>query len=197
MPFTRVWTKNNPPGSQQAFTADDEIRNLREDIEERIGILVTGWSTSSPLDPLVVRPEVLGNVTGKIVSFSHWSFRPLWSGSIITVGTGETALYLESTGGFTWYAPVQLPIGATITSLSYLFNRNDGNPPNLTGKLSYNDYTTTPATTDIASVTGTANGIQLVTSVLSHVVAANRLYFLSIVLGAGASLNRLYGASIT
>jgi hypothetical protein len=60
VPYSRVWTKNNPPGSQAANTADDELRNLREDIEERMSELVDGWTTASPTDPVVPKAFDLG-----------------------------------------------------------------------------------------------------------------------------------------
>lgn len=53
MAYTRTWTKNNPPGSQAANTADDELRNLREDVEQRMAALVTGWTTGGASDPVV------------------------------------------------------------------------------------------------------------------------------------------------
>ena len=71
MPYSRVWTKNNPPGSQAASTADDELRNLREDIEQRMMDITNGWSTASPLDPITLRGQstVLKN-SGRLATVS-------------------------------------------------------------------------------------------------------------------------------
>lgn len=53
MAYARVWTKNAPLGSVDAKDIDQEIRNLREDVEQRVAAVVTGWSTGAPTDPVV------------------------------------------------------------------------------------------------------------------------------------------------
>lgn len=52
MTYTRAWDKNRPLGTAAASNIDDEIRFLREDIEERIALILAGWNTATPTDPI-------------------------------------------------------------------------------------------------------------------------------------------------
>lgn len=47
MAYTRSWSDTTPPGSQAANTIDDEIRNLRLDIHERMTDLCPDWTASA------------------------------------------------------------------------------------------------------------------------------------------------------
>ena len=191
MAYARVWTKANPPGGQAANTADDEIRNLREDIEQRMATLVGGWTTGFTSDPITVNPEILGNVAGKSQTIHHGAFRPGNTGFAVNI----TDLYLESNDGVSMdvHAPLLVPAGCTLVTVSFLVNRNGGG--NITGSLRYNDFTAAPATTTVGTVTTASNGIQIInTSGMPVAVIGGRTYFLKVVLpNAGA---RLYGAQV-
>lgn len=50
MPHTNPWSDTDPPGSQAANTIDDEIRQLRLDIHERMDDIVVDWTA----DPIVL-----------------------------------------------------------------------------------------------------------------------------------------------
>src|SRR5258706_7655464 len=93
MPYTRVWTKNNPPGSQSANTADDELRNLRQDVEDRMTTMVTGWDTAAPTDPIVVRPAILGNVVGKTLIIPASLFATAPTNPLIFTAGADTTMY--------------------------------------------------------------------------------------------------------
>src|SRR6266576_1312768 len=149
MAYARVWTKANPPGGQAANTADDEIRNLREDIEQRMATLVGGWTTGFTSDPITVNPEILGNVAGKSQTIHHGAFRPGNTCFAVNI----TDLYLESNDGVSMdvHAPLLVPAGCTLVTVSFLVNRNGGG--NITGSLRYNDFTAAPATTTVGTVT--------------------------------------------
>lgn len=198
MAYTRVWVNNTPPGAQAANTADDELRNLRVDVEERMTTLVTGWNTATPSDPIVAKPEILGNVNNKAQNLHHSSFEPSLyfdisanSNSVI-----RTDLYVESVSGPpTLYAPLIVPVGCTITTVSFAINRNGGS--NITASFVYNDFSAAPGTTVIGSVSTTANGIQIINigAGLPHVVTGNRFYYLKVVMLSSIS-SRLYGAQV-
>lgn len=49
MAYTRSWSDTTPPGSQAANTIDDEIRNLRVDVHERMTDLVPDWTAAAIL----------------------------------------------------------------------------------------------------------------------------------------------------
>lgn len=56
MPYTNVWTDTDPPGAQAANTIDDELRQLRLDIHERMDDVVVNWLA----DPVVIDPTATG-----------------------------------------------------------------------------------------------------------------------------------------
>lgn len=193
MAYTRVWVNNTPPGAQAANTADDEIRNLRVDVEERMSTIVTGWSTGAPSDPIVAKPEILGNAT-KNRFFHHSIFTP---DSYFEISSNlnsitRTSLYAQNNlaGTVTLTGTIDIPIGATITDTQFLVNRNGGS--NITCRLLYNNFSTTPATTVVGSAVTAANGITniVLSSGLPHVVATTRIYFADVAL---LTNSRLYG----
>jgi len=51
MAYTRVWSVITPAGSDPLNTTDDEIRNLRVDVQDRMNDLVDDWT----VDPIVVK----------------------------------------------------------------------------------------------------------------------------------------------
>lgn len=73
MAYTNVWSSVLPSGSTPASSIDEELRKIRVDLEERLlgGVFNSPFTT----DPLVVRPEILGNVTGKKAYFGWAAFR--------------------------------------------------------------------------------------------------------------------------
>lgn len=72
MAYTNVWSSVLPSGSAAASSIDDELRKIRVDMEERLlGLFVSPFTT----DPLVVKPAVLGNVTGKKAYLGYAAFK--------------------------------------------------------------------------------------------------------------------------
>lgn len=53
MPYTRVWTINAPPVGASANTLGIQIRNLRQDLQERINTLLGKPLAADFADPLV------------------------------------------------------------------------------------------------------------------------------------------------
>jgi len=51
MAYTRAWSVITPAGSDPLNTADDEIRNLRVDVNDRMDDLVDDWT----VDPIVIK----------------------------------------------------------------------------------------------------------------------------------------------
>lgn len=196
MPYTRVWVNNVPAGGNDARTADDEFRNLRADIEERMGTLVTGWTTGSATDPIVPKPEILGNVTGKIM-YLHHSIFVGHSNNNESRSTQYTAPQAQN-GNYDFFAPLILPVGVTLRTIVGLFDRQS-QPIAL--EVAYTDAVT-GAFTSFSSISdnATAGVFQKSLSSINHVIVSGRFYFIHATLGGqfgGGLASRLYGVFAT
>lgn len=60
MAHSNVWSNIIPAGSDALNTADDQIRQLRLDIQERMDEVVDDWTT----DPVVPKTLAIGRLTG-------------------------------------------------------------------------------------------------------------------------------------
>jgi len=184
MPYTNVWNSSAPPGSQAANTADDEFRKFRLDLEER---MEDKFVTDITLDPLVVKPEILGNVTGKarIIHFSGFTFDTLMTfenasvrGFLGVTTKGRHALIL--------------PVGVTITSAYFRVERFSA--ATITATLSYVDVA--QVVTNVFSITDTTStGVADIGSgAIAHAVTGFRAYYLGIIFDQDV---RLYEAGVT
>ncbi len=193
MAYTRVWTRNNPPGGQAANTADDEIRNLRQDTEERMGTLVTGWDTTTPTDPIIVRPEILGNVTGKKLTL-HWAaFVKEWDLSSTNAGDFDDKYVIGPINSI-YVCPLPLPVGDIITSVTFMVGLASGT---MICALHRGSYSAVPTDVVIGSVNITTGTDQVTPNIsgLPHTILADTMYYLSFSIGANGS-NKLYGAQV-
>jgi len=112
MAFTNVWSNVIPAGSDPANTADDELRQLRLDIDERMDTIVADWS-ADPLQPL----------TG-IRKTAHWSdgnFDPLGSDTLtegyLVFGTQLRPIVQGQT--LVWRMNMRLPVGAILQKVDF------------------------------------------------------------------------------
>lgn len=193
MAYTRAWTKNNPPGGQAANTTDDEIRNLREDTEERMAAIVTGWTTGAPTDPIVPLPQILGNVNGKRLHLHHSDF-------IAHSATNESrnSQYMAPSGNgtFGFWAPLKIPVGCTVQSIFGLFDRQT---KPITIAWGYIDAVTGAATV-LGTVTDNVTAAVFQKSIAAgfpHVIVTARFYFVEVDLdgqSVGGFFARCYGA---
>lgn len=111
MAFTNPWSNIIPAGSDPANTADDEIRQLRLDIDERMDTIVADWSA----DPIV-------NLTGirKTVHWSDGNFDPLGSDTmtdgwmVFGIGVHPATKDVQNV----WRLPMDIPVGAVLTEYS-------------------------------------------------------------------------------
>jgi hypothetical protein len=195
MPYTNPWSDVAPPGSQAANTADDEFRKLRLDIHERLSGALVGPITD---DPLIVRPEILGNVIGKNYGVHHSAFKPEqeWDQASGDSTFHRTALFVEhaNTDASTrlMWAPLHLPPGITTALVTFLVNRNGVLNMNL--KLLYTDFIGAPTSNVVASTSTSVNGISIINLAIVHVTTSN-LYSLEVSF-PGGQLARLYGAVV-
>lgn len=78
MSFTNVWTLSVPPDTDLAKNIALEQRTTKMDIQERMNSqFVTDWTA----DPLVIQPQILGNVNNKNSSLAGSCFRENYSTS--------------------------------------------------------------------------------------------------------------------
>lgn len=112
MAYTQAWSNLIPLGSAAASTADDEIRNLRRDTQERMDtILGAGkWATDPVAAPL----------TG-VKIFSHYSDGKLQDATALGAPSYQTK-YVTGTatgnGSTKYVLPIKLQVGSIITSVS-------------------------------------------------------------------------------
>ncbi len=120
MAYSNTWSTLRPLGSAQAHTADDEIRALRLDIEERFSGLVFEDMND---DPLTIKQESFGTKEGKQMVVPYTSF---------IIEPSETNAFEYNTGFVTVNANCQpvkasviLPVGVTIKRIEWLVSTDD------------------------------------------------------------------------
>lgn len=163
MAFTDPWVVTDPPGTELAKNIDNEIRKLRLQIQERFNSKIL---VDFAADPIVVKPEILGNAFKSFVipGFSFQNFV-----SITSNGVG-----VNNAGVF---ASLILPPGVLITKVEFFYNSPSA--VSSTGKLQ-TQFLTPGATgiTLITSATSALAGDQLIaTAPFGHtVVDSERLH---------------------
>ncbi len=200
MPYTRVWNITSPPGSAQASTADDEIRNLREDIEERMDDITAAGGLWSADDPILLDNTNVGAQTAVGLFFSH---------ELIQHGNDEddtlwTDPYFESdnTANRAAYLPLSpmLPVNCTLQTVSVLIATD------ASAVVDTNVYwrtyaapspTNNNAVADIQNHTNTAITDLLIGGPLAHAVATDRMYYIKWNNTIGSTRFRIYGVKIT
>src|SRR5690349_2221452 len=136
MAYTNVWSNVIPAGTEAAKNIDDQIRQLRLDIFERMNDLVADWTA----DPVVFSPGGSGStLIIPAASFIGDPVFPPASGNQIswlyqTVQAQTTPIYSPLTP--------YVPIGSEITKLEWLVDR--GTVPTVTGSLYHTDFSITP-----------------------------------------------------
>lgn len=183
MAYTNVWNTTNPVGSDPASNADDDIRKLRLDIQERMDtVLGTGnWT----VDPVV-------SWTGANTLFLSWgAFSIITGGATWTNAAGSNyGLTTATPGTYQLYAHVPVPRGVVITGISVVGRTSAS--ATIVGTLESVDATTSvPVQATLATVTLPVGTDQTVidSSVLAVTVnstSTNYLfYYLHIAMGAG------------
>lgn len=196
MAYTNLWNSNSPPGTQAANTADDEFRKFRVDIEER---LEDKLITDITLDPLVVRPEILGNVVAKRYMIHHSAFTPDVVWDIVTTNTTftRTVLYTEHNASDanirSMWSPLYIPPGTTISGIEFLVNRNGAG--NMSVKFVKNDFTTIPVSDSGTSTATSVNGIVILSLAPAYLVLDSKMLALEVTFPVSQAA-RLYGAKI-
>lgn len=150
MAVSRPWDENAPQGSNtQANQIDENFRNLKVDIRERLEQVLTGFTTGvvSIIPGLIPDPGVK---TGKTINIHHSAFR-IQTG---TEGTSSDSWFELNSG--TAVAEVMIPQGVTITRFAAWVDRLTASAFNCIVELK--KLSPTLGLTTLVSLTSNVNG---------------------------------------
>lgn len=194
MSYTRGWSDATPAGSRAANQIDDAIRELKVDLHQRFdSVLSVDWTT----DPVVARPEILGNVTGKKLLIPGYAFQ-------IDAGFGTGTRYVGD-GTFSgvssvfndpgMFCPLFIPVGISIKKLRWRATNVDTNT--LSMYLFSVPFTTGTVRTQEVLTTGNTAGDTIYDSGGIDIVADGiKMFHLAIDKSAGATF-KLWGVEVT
>ncbi len=186
------WSTTVPSGSEQAMTADDHFRRLRLELGERIGDFVVDFAA----DPVVLKPDALGKVTGKtmLIHSSQFVVEP---GEDATFEYGESGVTISNNANPT-RAPLILPIGVTLNRIEWLVTNGDS--AQLVVKIGAISFAVGAANSTVNIMNTTVTGAQIVDSQVSapftRTINGNEMLYLSIDKGSGAEFV-LHGVRVT
>lgn len=132
MAYTDIWNESAPAGSAAANTVDDQIRQLKLDLRERINTILGVAIGTAFADPLIASGYDLTTLGPLAVSQTFTIYLPWSLGAAQGAQTSPNPAYLMSghtpTAGdgiqyngvdaLNWIVPVVLPVGVTITTLT-------------------------------------------------------------------------------
>lgn len=151
MPFTNPWSNIIPAGSDPANTADDELRQLRLDIDERMDTIVPDWSA----DPLFVLTGIR-----KTIFWTDGTLDPGSGDSSLTKGWGGLSLAIP--GALTpaalldtmiWRTRIPLPVGAILQKVDVRVYRDQAAAVVIFG---ISRVTETPSRVSVGGATSTS-----------------------------------------
>ncbi|KKN23046.1 hypothetical protein LCGC14_0908890 [marine sediment metagenome] len=188
MAHTNAWSNVVPAGSDPLNTADDQIRRLRLDIQERMDEVVDDWTAD---------PVTLSYPLGVPL---HWSLgmidRATTTHSVLWGGSGSERVLSPTAAGaqYIMYIPVPMKTGITLASAKIRIYRDTGAVIVLEMKHVGNTGTETTLGTATSSSTGWHD---LLITGLAHTVLADNVYLMRINVTAdgssGTSARLLYG----
>lgn len=118
MPYTNPWSDVIPAGSAQASTIDDQIRQLRLDVRERMDtILKTGGKWND--DPIAL-PDFSGTVVDRHVYVSPFSIQPVNDEDDVRYEWGGNGVFKTQSAGLATVCPLVLPLGVTLTRFEFV-----------------------------------------------------------------------------
>lgn len=189
MAYTRGWSDGTPAGSRAANQIDDAIREFKVDLHERMdSTFAVDWTA----DPVVARDEIKGAATKTcIIHGTAFTMETSDNGSYND--TGESGL---GTFGSYW-APLLLPPGVTITKVRWLVTNN--NAVTLSLFLRMMEFSTALTITTHNAMTTVVVGAQIKDSgALAVLVDATHAYYLAFDSNGGvATVHQLHAVEVT
>jgi hypothetical protein len=193
MAYTDTWNENTPLGSDPANTADDNFRSLKLDIRERLNSIIGAPIGTALADPVVASTSALSNIPNLTPLVAVQTFKRLVAGAEVvnsteystyntaTRSSGELTLTISGTPGYRLIWPIDIPVGCTITDVSFLAYYTAGTPSNQAKlyKRIWNTNTAPTLVADTGIVAVTSSGTLALQSLgaLSEVVAADYRYY--------------------
>ncbi len=125
MAHTNAWSNVVPAGSDPLNTADDQIRRLRLDIQERMDEVVDDW-TADPVVPKttilvahVYEGAALSILTGVALTV-NWFAETIDTGSFHDNDTNRSRLTITDAGYYQLYSSLDLTSGATADAVGLM-----------------------------------------------------------------------------
>ena len=181
MAYSNSWSNIIPVSSDPLNTADDQLRRVRLDVQERMDDIVEDWTA----DPVV--PKAVADAA------TRWRH---WSEGVIDRGTDEysnfTARVLISPTislQIGWYAPLPLIVGRTLTSVIARVNRVNSSATITLQVVKLSVNADPPVETALmGTVTSVSTGWEdLSSGVLSEVIDGNHVYLAVVTLDPDGS----------
>jgi len=196
MAFTRGWDDAAPPGTRNANEIDNAIRELRVDINERVAskLFTTPIPNTTVEADLVVRPEVLGNATKKLLIHGvAFQIESTDDGNYGDDGLSGLGVHEP------FQAPLLLPPGVTITRIRWLVSLS-GAAQTVTGTIKSMAFGAGHAAATLDTRNTSVNGADQIldSGAISLALDDTHCYFLVIDSGGGlTAVFTIHGVEIT
>lgn len=193
MPFTRPFSVSNIPGTTLAKQIDEEFRASKLELLERFNATLF---TDFTLDPLVLKDEIIGKKTSKVLLIPHNDFKERIGGpKRPEINELFTAIF-EDTG--TMQASVVLPPGVTITKLELLVDR--AQIDTIHWALDSLDFDLTPSKAAVVTGNYSTAGLGIIDSgAIAHVVQPDKYYQITLETTSASNIDSFlfYAARVT
>lgn len=178
MSYTRSWSDVIPSGGSQASSIDESIQAVRVDIHERMNDIFDNWIDG----PLALKSSVVGAVDNKTMIVGPFA------GHLTNDEDNLTASDGHITGDATpsrYRLQLDLPVGAKITRIQYLVDKNLGTTVN--AELKKSTFSVTPANVNVHPLLSTSNsGPQILDTGSIDVTIEVDAYYVIIINGDAA-----------
>lgn len=200
MSYTRNFDVTAPPGSELAKNIDNQIRNFRTDVKERLDTIlrtVESPATGEKIDqdPLQLLKEITGEVTSKKMNIAFGAFAASSIGKEYYYDDDKLIAFTDTD---VLVAPLILPIGVIVTKVELLADKSSAGT--ITWKVKWRPFgagTTQTAETVVHTAVGLSVSFTTINPLING-VNENNTYWMAIE-GTGTAGNAfyIYGARVT
>ena len=174
MPYSYPWNNAVPAGSDLAAQLDTFITDMKNALTERLEDKLVSSMTA---DPWVVKPAILGNVTGKTQITTWCDFD--WNGTSNPANNYQQRNTINAT--LRGRAVLQFPPGTVITDFNAIFAGNGTDASTI--ELIRTSYAAVPTEVTIATLTRTNAAVaEEVSTGLNETVPADTYYLVLVTL---------------
>jgi hypothetical protein len=198
MAYTYTWSNAVPLGSANANTADDAIRQLRAEIEERMDTICAAgslWSTSSPTQDIALDFSSVGAQSSVHIYFHHTILRPTADEDDVYVSGPYTRSDNDTAGVL--FGGLRLPVGCTLTDFHVIVDRLSASSAEFDLRRTTFDGSVTDSSIATKSVTTSGVSVeQIYGPAGTHEIADDYSYYIKCWPGAASQI-RIYGFRAT